>query len=114
MEHGSFHNGLFANAKQPKPEVGMGATVLGWSDRHAGTVIEVSKSGKRIKVRLDKATRIDKNGMSESQEYTYEPDPDGTEYTFSLRQDGKWRLVGEAKGKTVALGYRRHYHDFSF
>lgn len=99
-------------AKQPEPKVGMGATILMWTDRHAGTIGWVSASGAKIVVQEDKATRVDKNGMSDSQEYAYEPDPDGRTWVFTRRRDGKYREKGGRTG--LLLGHRRKYHDFSF
>jgi len=95
---------------QPVPEVGMGITILMWTDRHAGTITRVSPSGKTIWFREDNAKRIDKNGMSESQEYEYTPNTDGLEQVARLGKDGRWK--SGARG--IAIGYRRAYHDFSF
>lgn len=62
--------------------VGDGVTVGIGSDRNAGTVQWVSKSGKTLRFTMDKQTRVDKNGaFSEMQEYEYESVPvndDGT------------------------------------
>lgn len=88
------------------PVVGMAATVAIGTDRHAATVVEVSPSGHKVTVRQDKATRTDANGMSESQSYKYESDPNGKLYTFYRRGDGKY-------GKLI-LAARRTYHDYSF
>lgn len=98
------------------PEVGIGATVHFWSDAHACTVVEVSKSGKRIVVQQDDAKRTDTNGMSDCQSYEYTPNPTGCTWTFSLRANGRWILAGDpAKGGiSCGLGYRRKYYDFSF
>jgi len=41
--YGSVSNRIAENVLQPIPEVGMGATKTMWSDRHAYTVLEVSK-----------------------------------------------------------------------
>lgn len=47
MKYGSLINLLSDAGKQTiKPEVGMGITILSWTDRDAATIIEVSKSGK--------------------------------------------------------------------
>lgn len=67
---GSFINMLMSN-NSTVPEVGKGATVLMWTDRHAYEVIEVSDDKKRVVVQQYFPKRIDKNGMSESQEYEY-------------------------------------------
>lgn len=97
---------------QPSPEVGMGVTELHWTDRHAGTVTWVSKTGKTLRYRLDIAKRVDDNGMSESQTYEYEPDPTAAERTARQnRRTGAWKMTG---GPRLSLGVRRAYHDYSF
>jgi hypothetical protein len=53
----------------------MGATVLMYSDRHAGTIVEVC--GKRLMWQADTASRTDKNGVSDAQSYSYERNPKG-------------------------------------
>ncbi len=108
---GSLTNYLMTGTKgQPTPEVGMGVTFLYYTDRSAGTITKVSPSGKTIQVKADKATRIDNNGMSESQDYTYEPDPEAQEVTARLTKSG-WKTKS---GTRLAIGYRRAYHDYSF
>jgi hypothetical protein len=113
-QYGSFQNSIAARSTigAPTPEIGMGATELMWSDRHAYTVVHVSQSGKRIIVQRDRAIRADSNGMSESQSYTFVPQPDAPCITLSLRKNGQWKAVGG--GSTFAIGYRSEYHDFSF
>lgn len=98
--------------KDTRPEIGMGATILMYSDRHAATIIDIHPNGKRIVIQEDTATRTDNNGISESQAYTYTPNPNGETHTVSLRKDGSWRI---SKSKTqVGIGYRREYYDYSF
>jgi hypothetical protein len=95
-----------------RPEVGMGITEIWYSDRRAGTIIEVSRSGKRAKFQYDRAIRIDKNGMSREQDYRYERDAQASIVSISLRKDGKWRVAnGERR---VVLGIRDQYHDYGF
>jgi hypothetical protein len=92
--------------------VGMGATIQIGSDSYPATVIQVTQNGKRIVLQEDTATRVDTNGMSESQDYTYQADPQGAIQIATLRKDGRYRLTG---GKTpVSLGFRRKYYDYSF
>lgn len=114
MKYGSMINQLSSNATPPQPEVGMGATMLYWSDRVAGTVIEVK--GKRLVWQEDNATRADQNGMSDAQTYTYTPDPEGRVEVFTLRKNGRWVREGDSmqNGTCLGLGYRRKYYDFSF
>lgn len=137
-ETASLSNHLMARATigQPKPVVGMGATILGWTDRYAGTIVEVyeTSTSKRWKyqivVQLDNAQRTDSNGLSESQDYQYSPNPNGAKYVFNCeRNGGAWiemrdvnvdtpnyrRLVvpvGSRKG--LRIGERDQYRDPSF
>lgn len=124
-ETGSFVNHLYSRMTggQPKPERGMGCTVLGWTDRYAATVDFVNSKTGVILVIRDKATRTDANGMSENQEYAYEPNPKGARYNFKKHRDGSWREVrmnpdtgrwNYTKGYGLRLGERLEYHDFSF
>lgn len=103
---------LYRNG-EPTVKVGDGATLLLYSDSHAGTVIKVSASGKTIHVQRDTATRTDSRGMSECQEYTYAPDPNGpvTVYRFSARSG--W-INRNASASRCLVGLRRAYHDFTF
>jgi hypothetical protein len=95
-----------------KPEVGMGVTICHWSDRTPATIISITSSGAIISLQEDSATRTDSNGMSDSQEYMYQSDPNGAVYKATLRKDGTYRLKG---GKQqIILGSRRKFHDFSF
>src|ERR1700734_2303534 len=71
-ETGSLVNHMMSLSKLMTPEIGMGATILCWTDRHAATITHVTP--KTITVARDIATRVDSNGMSECQKYRYEPD----------------------------------------
>lgn len=110
---------------QPEPVEGMGATILAWTDRYPGTITKVHKGKSRtiVLVRQDKATRVDSNGLSESQEYTFEPDPNGSLYAFRQSKNGTWeqvtlnRVTGRynlSRGYGLRIGERSKYHDFSF
>ncbi len=70
-ETGSFIN-MLMSSNSSIPEVGKGATVLLWTDRHAYEVIEVSKDKKRVVIQRYLPERVDDLGMSESQDYKYE------------------------------------------
>ena len=94
------------------PEIGMGATIVFYSDREPATIIQITSNGKRIVLQEDLSTRTDNNGMSEIQQYKYDPNPNGTIHIATLRKDGTYRLSGE---KTVVhIGDRRKYYDYSF
>ena len=123
-ETGSLVNHLDSRAVigAPEPVIGMGATLLGWTDRYPGTVI--GWDGKILTVQKDNAVRTDSNGMSESQEYEYTPNPQGSVSRFKLDKNGMWREVTTStKGRTVfcegggsglMIGHREKYYDFSF
>ena len=115
MASGSLTNMFKSNNASQIPAVGMGCTHLMWSDRHAYTVISVSKSGRVCQIRSDKEIRTDVGGMTECQTYSFEPDPDGSVKSISLRKDGRWREVGHGSGGSVfVIGHRESYHDYSF
>lgn len=113
---GSLTNRLQESAKPETPVVGMGATLLFYSDRDAATIIEVSEDGKQIKLQEDHCIRTDKNGMSESQDYRYEPNIKGKTHVATLRKNGTYVLVGGTlhSGTVVRVGDRDAYHDYSF
>jgi hypothetical protein len=113
-ETGSLMNHIISGCRMSAPETGMGATILGWTDRRACTITQVSKSGKRVGIVEDIATRVDENGMSDSQEYSFERGT-GSPTFFTLRKNGAWVRQGESiRGQRLAIGTRDHYYDFSF
>lgn len=115
MQYGSLHNVLYAKGKGAEPEVGMGATVLYWTDRRAATIVEVI-SPREIVIQRDRATRSDGGGMSDAQSYTYERQPDAPREVYTLRKNGAWvRKGGSMKtGQRLSIGARIEYYDYSF
>lgn len=126
---GSLTNHMYSRMTigQPEPVEGMGATILGWTDRHPGTIINVSQraGGIVIYVREDKATRTDGNGRSECQSYSYEANSEGRLWTFRQTKTGAWEEVtvnqktgrfnkAEGGGYGLRIGERDKYHDYSF
>lgn len=95
-------------------EVGQGATVLYYKDRHAGTVVEATE--KRVVVQQDTARRTDGHGMSDAQDYEYERNPEGRTWTFTKRRNGEWTVEGykAGQGPGVAFGVRREFFDYTF
>lgn len=92
--------------------IGAGATICYHSDCSPATVIRILQNGKKIIIQEDKYTRLDKNGWSELQQYSYEPDSEGTIHVATLRSDGRYRIT---KSQTVVtIGVRRRYWDPSF
>lgn len=120
------------------PVVGMGVTMNQYSDRHAGTVVKVSDSGKTVLVQRDKATLLNGFNSGEpdaltfspggfcghtegTQRHSYEPDPNGaiTKYTLRTLRGGKtcYKPAGyrtNSPGGTLTLGERVEHYDFNF
>ena len=117
--YGSLFNMLMADSAQAAPAVGDGATICGWSDRHAATVVGVAyfKSGARagqirsVFVQQDKATRVDGNGRSDAQQYTYEADTTAPVRKFNVNKRGNYN---DENGTGLMIGARREYYDYSF
>ena len=110
------------------PVVGMGATVCGYTDKYAGTIIRVTE--KRMDVQRDKAIinpnwkpLVQLGGFvghctnQDEQKYTYERNPEGEIFHCSLRTSdtGKsyWKLCG-SKRQMVKVGVREEFYDYNF
>lgn len=93
-ETGSVMNHLKAvgTVGEPTPEVGMGVTVLMWSDRRAGTIqrIFVDRGQAALEITEDKSTLVAGSTMSEEQEYKFEANPSGRKHYFK-KVKGVWR-----------------------
>lgn len=122
---GSLFNHLFANNTVTEIVPGeTGATLLGWTDRHAATVVEVFKKGKfdYIVVQADIATRVDNLGMTDCQSYEYTRNPEGYKTTFRVTEKGFVKVyqdVDTGRFKKISagglmIGAREEYFDFSF
>lgn len=111
MEHGSLQNLMSSRVVNcPAPVVGMGVTIIHYTDRSAGTITRVSPSGKTLWFTDDDYKRIDKLGMTDSgQQYEFTSLPHAPEKKATLR-NGKWK----AGGQSIIVGRRDHYHDYSF
>lgn len=126
-ETNSVVNHLYSRSVigQPEPVAGMGVTFLHWTDRSPGTIFRVFAVGSRtiIEVRADDYKRIDKNGMSEDQDYEFTTMVGGAKSYYRRESDGKWQSVKwnpeikrwvKAGGAGLRIGSRGAYHDFSF
>lgn len=71
---GGMYNRINEGAQLGELRVGMGATLMMYSDRKPYTVQKIV-SDKRVIVTPDRFRRIDSNGISEKQEYEYESVP---------------------------------------
>jgi hypothetical protein len=76
-----------------------------------------------VEVREDRAIRTDSNGLSESQTYTYEPNPNGARHWFRRSKNGTWEEVtrnqvsrrwNATNGLGLRIGEREEYRDPSF
>lgn len=91
------------------------ATIAVGSDRYPATI--VARTAKTIKVQGDRATRIDGNGLSESQTWLFERDYDAPILTYTLRRNGRWVRQGSpqnARGAGLGLGHRSRHDDPHF
>tara|TARA_Y100000034_G_scaffold134588_1_gene203421 strand:+ start:1132 stop:1461 length:330 start_codon:yes stop_codon:yes gene_type:complete len=95
---------------------GDGVTAVYYSDRHAYTVVRVSPSGKALELRQDIAIRTDGNGMSEDQEYRYEPDSQYEENPQIPPYKAYWQPSKDrfSLGGATLIHGRHAYHDYSF
>jgi hypothetical protein len=113
----------------PAPTVGMGATKLSWTDRHAATVTKVTELNSKvwayeIFVIEDKPTVVSGRVHDGSAVYTFQPDPTGYANMYRMdRKTGKW-VRGYINGETgrfkqfcnggLILGMRDHHYDPHF
>lgn len=109
-ETGSLVNRALASCQQIVPVAGMGATACGWTDRHAGTIIEVIND-KKLKWRRDHAQRLGKIEKSDVQNYEYSPNPDAAELVFTKTVKSGWK---NRIGQRLVIGIRDEYFDYSF
>ncbi len=127
-ETGSLVNHLSSRMTigAPEPVVGMGATVLGWTDRHAATVIDVAVIRKQtvVTVQHDDARVVSGSAHDGSAKWETKPDPAGNTRKFSRRSpNDKWHEVSinpdtgrlvKSGGYGLLIGQRDHYRDPSF
>lgn len=115
--YGSLTNRFMERAISPIPEVGMGVTECMWSDRHAYEVIEV-KDARHITIRQLDARRVDKNGMSECQEYEYTSNPDNRTLRLFKTKRGRWVVRigrnGVDNSSGWYIGQAEEYYDPCF
>jgi len=112
----SIVNWIQGNSISIKPQVGMGATLLMWSDRHPYTIHKISEDNKKLWASLDNYKRIDNNGFSEIQDYEYwnenEKNPDRWQL-FTFRKDNRWHQGTKLSGTVLSIGHREEYYDFT-
>ena len=115
MWYGSVYNRMQERGKQPEPKVGMYATEMYYTDREPFEIIEV-KDERHITARKLSYKRVDKNGMSECQDYIYFPNPDGRIAHLFKTKQGRWveRIGKHYSCNGWALGFAERYYDYSF
>lgn len=105
-------------------EIGQGASVCGWSDSRAYTVIKVSRNGKKITLQRAIATKS-KDFIPEwieggfaghcvnnnEQTYTYEANPKGNIVHAYLRKNGRFYVDGCS---LVNLDGYNEFYDYNF
>lgn len=128
----SLVNHLYSRATvgQPRPFVGMGATVLGWSDRRACTVTKVTEFGGskvwgfEIEVVEDQATVVSGSAHDGGAVYEFTR-RDGSPSLFRYnKKTQKWvagfinrdtdRFCAYGSGSGIRIGEREQYIDPSF
>lgn len=111
--YGSVHNRLMESVNPIKVEVGMGITKLQWSDRSAYTIVKIVND-KKIIVQRDEVKRIDKNGMSDCQEYEYIQNTKAPLVEVHLLRDGRWHFGTRLSTLIGIVNVRDEYYDYSF
>jgi hypothetical protein len=110
--YGSVNNRINEHGTSPTPAVGDGATIFGYTDRYAGTVVAVK--GATVTVREDNASwEMWPSGYAKADGFT--PNPNGRTWTVTLRHvkgGTLWRVKGSNDG--VRFGVRQAYRDPHF
>ena len=128
MTYGSLQNRVMEKATrgQPTPTVGMGATILLHSDRHAGTIIAVA-NGKNgvvmIQVQHDNEKVVAGSTHDGTAAYEFTPNTSGRVDTFrfdgvrwwEMRWNDETKRFNKCKhGHGLRIGERDSYYDPTF
>lgn len=106
--YGSLFNRLEERAKnQPTPEVGMGCTIMMYTDRQPARIIRVAENGKRFWCRyLVYTTKSHDNGDG-----TVLDEMEGPEIEVRKMRDGRWKIPSYCY---VLVGRAEAYRDPEF
>jgi hypothetical protein len=128
----SIVNHLYARGTigQPDPVVGMGVTLLGWTDRNAGTIHAVRLLASKqwsweIEVTHDASKVVSGSTLDGTADYEYTPRPDGERRVFRFNlKSGMWvcgsinpdtsKFNANKRGSGLRIGERETYYDPSF
>lgn len=116
-ETGSLTNHILSYAQDAEPEIGMGVTKLGWTDRHPYEIVGIlrSKKGliKAIQIRGLQARALHK-GMTDAQSWELTPNPGGL--VLEARRCTRGRHKGRylLAGSPLLIGRAEMYYDYSF
>lgn len=125
---GSLINNIMARSTkgEPDPAIGMGATILMYSDRHAATIFSIEKEGSKtvIGVRRDASKVIKGSTFDGSAEYEHTPNSAGPLSHYRKNpQTGRWDAVrfNRETGRFnkigdggLMIGRREEYYDPHF
>ena len=93
--------------KDLTPTIGMGCTYSIGGDAYPATIIEVSPSGHRIKIQMDKAVVTSSKGMGQ-EVYEITRDTDGRIEEYTRRKKGNYKEKGHFVGHlTIGKRYAR-------
>jgi hypothetical protein len=108
----------------PAPEVGMGVTILMWTDRHVGTITKVVSDSE---IHFTEDTTVADKSKGElqmgHQDWIHTPNPNGPVIVGKKGRDGKWyRAHKTATGRwsvsksctPLAVGFKNYNYDWSF
>lgn len=108
---GSFINEImYHTINNVKPYVGMGATEILWSDRHAYEIVEVVDAKHLIARRM----KVKNIGGFGDNEWEITSDVGGGTVRLTLYKDGWYMQNGRYKGSKFSLGMMDEYYDYSF
>ena len=102
---GSVMNHIYSQCPT-EPEVGMGASILAWSDRYAATIVKVTKCQVHVQRDTAKVVGGDYYGGFK---YEYHRNPEAPVVVFRKTKRG-W----SAKGYGLLVGVRQEYVDPTF
>jgi len=111
---GGFINQMYGN-NATTPEVGNGATILGYSDRHPYEVLEVSEDGNKAVIRALDAKLIGEY-FTDSQKYNFKSNPNNTKINIEWNDKKQcWGIVGYEVRVIKSLQnklYKEYYFDW--